>query len=176
MTNVFQNIFKTGLFFRQLQVMEVQKNAQKTYTELKIFSTATRLELCKSQTTIMGRGFQENSVLQQGETIQLLASLATAASNNYNAKAILTVTNQLIIEKLATAMESITLLMKQIVAKTNNSSNYGTTKKRNVYYCWACRKKRPHSCYYCPVPAEGYKNEATWYEKLEDNLRFYKKN
>ena len=45
---------------------------------------ADHLELLKSQTTTMGGGFKSNSDIQQGETIQALANLVTATSNDRN--------------------------------------------------------------------------------------------
>ena len=114
--------------------MESQNECTKIYAHFKLVFTAAHLELRKSQAKTMDGDFQANFVLQQEETIQALANLATATPNDYDVMAILTATNQLRMEKLITAMDTTALLTKQLASKSNSSTSDETIEKRNMYY------------------------------------------
>ena len=72
--------------------MEALKVAQKSYAKVDFF-TAAHLELREFKTTTTGRGSQVIYVVQQGETMEVLANLDTVTSNDRDSIATLVTTN-----------------------------------------------------------------------------------
>ena len=182
----YQLIFQTGMFTDDCKQCKRRDPADKTWTEIKIFSSTAHQELRKFQATTAGAGYhaanlvdhQAANQLYQQEIFYAIANLAAATARDHASVATLTTTNSnlaaaltLSNNKLVTNLQDVARLTGTI-AELRRKTGYQSTvtapevgwAKRHYFGTsgYACE----HSIHNCPRPATGHQKGAYRFKRL----------
>ena len=173
-------IFQTGLFTNACRDWRRQPIDLKTWPLFKTNFALAHQELCKSQVTTQGAGYNSANLaiteLHQ-DTTTALANLASATISDCTTVSQLSSTNSLLTTQLAdanakltSALATITKLNQELKTlkgtSTNANSALKTTMVRkyfNTNYCWThgYHIHDSHTSQSCKYPKDSHKCEAT---------------
>lgn len=179
--NVFNIVFKTGMYFDDCKLWNRKATADKTYENMKEHFLQAQQELRAQQQTTQHGGyahFAANDNLHE-QTATALANLATANASDREAFSALVTNNSQLTEQLNKALTEIAKLNKTIqnLSTNHRSSNNNTQNNSNrnsqfraqpKSYCWTHGYKvsKNHNSRNCNARANGHQENAT----LENNM------
>jgi hypothetical protein len=179
----YQLVFRTGIFADECKIWELQPEVYKTWPQFKLdFAVAYQEYNEALAITPHATGFNAEALAEhQDNTIDAIASLATATTEDRRAVANLTDTNATLTKELAasngklvSALTMVNTLTKEIADLRGGSNQRSppTGPQERKHYCWTCGYRSEHSSWLCPAPAAGHQTRT----KAADTMKGSTKN